>query len=255
MSHKETGSLPLSYRCSHEHRTVTQLSWRISSSLSLSSLVLPPSPRQSGKSVSDLTPGSETLVPAWTSFSSGPLAALRCRGKRAWKQWSSSLLRLPSVPPRLGTSRDLVLFLTSVSGNQHSQVSKPSLKDPTCAIPSWFYPSLLVTKKTFSSPLRHNLGAALAAASRTFPFLKILSNQTSPWLFSPLVPTGWRCEIQNSKFLLLMLNRAMRSKIIQCGEASSELCSKVEGTVHFISTLPPQCCALMSLPPPTYEFI
>lgn len=55
-------------------------------------------------------------------------------------------------------------------------------------------------------------------------------------------------------FLLLILNRAMRSKIIQCGEAFSELCCKVEGTVHFISTLPPQCSALMSLSP-TNAFI
>lgn len=56
MSHKETGSVLLSYRCSHEHHTVTQLSWRISSSLSLS-LSSPSFPQQSDKSVSDLVRG------------------------------------------------------------------------------------------------------------------------------------------------------------------------------------------------------
>lgn len=56
------------------------------------------------------------------------------------------------------------------------------------------------------------------------------------------------------EFLLLTLNRALRSKIIHCGEGFSELCSKLEETVHFISTLPPQCSTLMSLSP-TYEFI
>lgn len=80
MSQKETGSVPLSYRCSHEHQTVTQLSWRISSSLSLALFLC--SPRQSDKSVSDLMAGSETLVSASTSSSSGPLAVLHCRGNQ-----------------------------------------------------------------------------------------------------------------------------------------------------------------------------
>lgn len=92
MSQKETRSVPLSYRCSHEHQSVTQLSWRISSSLSLALFLC--SPRQSDKSVSDLMAGSETPASASTSSSSGPLAALHCRGN----QHSNDVLRDRFLP-------------------------------------------------------------------------------------------------------------------------------------------------------------
>lgn len=79
MSHKETGSVPLSYRCSHEHRSLTQLSCRVSSSLS------PPSPR-SEESVSDSMTRSQTLVLASTSSLSAPLATAHCRGNNCRKR-------------------------------------------------------------------------------------------------------------------------------------------------------------------------